>query len=321
MSTMMAVEIEGETLAWTEVQKPTPGAGQIRIRVASAGLNRADILQRRGMYPPPEGAVDRMGLEVSGWVDALGDGVTAFREGEEVCALLPSGGYAEYAIAHAGSVMPVPEGIALQDAASLPETIMTVWANVFDIAALEPGETLLVQGGASGIGVTAIQLAKAHGAKVYVTAGSDAKCQECISLGADGAFNYRTQDFEAEMKRVGGANVVLDIVAGEYVSKHVNLLKPHGRLVHIAIQGGMKAEVNILKVMTKRLMVTGSTLRARSDVEKGQIAKTVVEKVWPQIEAGQIRPVIDSRFEMKDAEAAHTRLTSGDHVGKVLLTL
>ncbi len=310
-----------QPLSWEDVDLPEPAAGHIRIKVAAAGLNRADILQRRGMYPPPEGAVDIMGLEVSGWVDAVGEGVSGLREGQAVCALLPSGGYAEYAIAHAGSVMPPPDGVDLVQSAGLPETVMTVWANVFGLGQLKPGETFLVQGGSSGIGTTAIQMARAHGARVFATAGSEEKCKACVSLGAEAAFNYKTDDFEAELKALGGVDVILDIVAGDYVSGHINILKTDGRLVHIAVQGGLKTEVNILKIMSKRLVVTGSTLRGRTDAQKAAIASQVVSSVWPQVRAGKVKPIIDSTFPMQEAEAAQARMVASEHIGKILLTL
>ena len=319
---MKAIVVEdGKPLQLKEIARPEPGPHEVRIKVAAAGLNRGDILQRRGMYPPPPGAPDTMGLEVSGTIDAVGAKVEGWREGQSVCALLPSGGYAEFAIAHAGSVMPVPDGVSLVESAALPETVMTVWTNVFDAAQLKSGETFLVQGGASGIGTTAIQMAKAHGARVFATAGSDEKCAACVEMGAEAAFNYKTQDFETEMKAVGGADVILDMVAGEYVGKHINVMKPKGRLVHIAVQGGLKAQINVLKIMTNQLVVTGSTLRARSNEEKASIAAQVVTKVWPQISSGEIKPIIDSTFPMAQAEDAHARMTSGDHIGKILLTL
>ncbi len=323
MTAMMkaVVVTKGEPLALGDIALPEPGPGQVRIKVAAAGLNRADIMQRAGMYPPPPGAPDTMGLEVSGYVDIVGPGVSNVGVGDEVCALLPSGGYAQYAIADAGSVMPVPAGVSLIEAAALPETVMTVWANVFDMAGLKAGETFLVQGGASGIGTTAIQMAKALGARVFATAGSDEKCAACVKLGAEAAFNYRTQDFEKEMEAVGGADVILDMVAGDYVGKHLKIMRQKGRLVHIAIQGGMKAEVNILAIMSKQLVVTGSTLRGRSDAEKGRIASAVMRDIWPWVEQGKVRPVIDATFALADAEDAHKRLTSGDHVGKILLTV
>ncbi len=312
---------DDKSLSWEEVVKPSPKAKEVLIKVVAAGLNRADILQRRGMYPPPEGAPDIMGLEVSGYVGAVGEGVDDWQLGQEVCALLPAGGYAEYAIAHHGSVMPVPEGVSLQEAALLPEAVLTVWANVYDIAVLHPGETLFIQGGASGIGTTAIQMAKAMGANVYVTAGSDEKCKACIELGADGAFNYKTTDFEEELKAVGGADVVLDMVGGDYLPKHINALNFGGRLVHIAVQGGLKGEVNILKVMMKQLNITGSTLRGRNEVAKMHLANMAVEEVWPWVASGQVRPIVDSRFAMQEAEKAHDRMTSGEHIGKIMLTL
>ncbi|ACT60636.1 NAD(P)H-quinone oxidoreductase [Hirschia baltica] len=312
---------DDKSLSWEEVVKPSPKAKEVLIKVVAAGLNRADILQRRGMYPPPEGAPDIMGLEVSGYVEAVGEGVDDWQLGQEVCALLPAGGYAEYAIAHHGSVMPVPEGVSLQEAALLPEAVLTVWANVYDIAVLHPGETLFIQGGASGIGTTAIQMAKAMGANVYVTAGSDEKCKACIELGADGAFNYKTTDFEEELKAVGGADVILDMVGGDYLPKHINALNFGGRLVHIAVQGGLKGEVNILKVMMKQLNITGSTLRGRNDVAKMHLANMAVEEVWPWVASGQVRPIVDSSFAMQKAEKAHDRMTSGEHIGKIMLTL
>ncbi len=310
---------EDSTLKYVEVEKPKPATNEVRIKVGAAGVNRADILQRKGMYPPPEGAPDIMGLEVSGYIDAVGEKVEKWAVGQEVCALLPAGGYAEFALAHEGCVLPVPKGIDLENAALLPETVMTVWANVFDIGALKSDETLLVQGGASGIGTTAIQMAKAVGAKVIVTAGSDEKCSKCLTLGADAAINYKTHDFEAEIKKLGGMDVVLDMVGGDYLPKHINILKPYGRLVHIAVQGGLKGQVNILKLMTKRLNVTGSTLRGRNDIEKSEIATDVVKNIWPLVESGNVKPVVDSVFAIEDAEKAHQRLLSGKHFGKILL--
>lgn len=310
---------EDSTLKYVEVEKPKPATNEVRIKVVAAGVNRADILQRKGMYPPPEGAPDIMGLEVSGYIDAVGEKVEKWAVGQEVCALLPAGGYAEFALAHQGCVLPVPKGIDLENAALLPETVMTVWANVFDIGALKSDETLLVQGGASGIGTTAIQMAKAVGAKVIVTAGSDEKCSKCLTLGADAAINYKTHDFEAEIKKLGGADVVLDMVGGDYLPKHINILKPYGRLVHIAVQGGLKGQVNILKLMTKRLNVTGSTLRGRNDIEKSEIATEVVKNIWPLVESGKVKPVVDSVFALEDAEKAHQHLLSGEHFGKILL--
>lgn len=310
---------EDSTLKYVEVEKPKPATNEVRIKVGAAGVNRADILQRKGMYPRPEGAPDIMGLEVSGYIDAVGEKVEKWAVGQEVCALLPAGGYAEFALAHEGCVLPVPKGIDLENAALLPETVMTVWANVFDIGALKSDETLLVQGGASGIGTTAIQMAKAVGAKVIVTAGSDEKCSKCLTLGADAAINYKTHDFEAEIKKLGGMDVVLDMVGGDYLPKHINILKPYGRLVHIAVQGGLKGQVNILKLMTKRLNVTGSTLRGRNDIEKSEIATDVVKNIWPLVESGNVKPVVDSVFAIEDAEKAHQRLLSGKHFGKILL--
>lgn len=317
---MRIVETQNERpLSLIEMDRPTPSDDQVLIKVAAAGLNRADVLQRKGMYPPPPGYPNVMGLEVSGVIEAVGANVTRWKRGDRVCALLPAGGYAEFAIADEGAVMPVPQGLSLKDAAALPETIMTVWMNVFDIASLSPGESFLIQGGTSGIGVSAIQMAKAHGATVYATAGSDEKCRACEELGADRAINYKTEDFESVISELGGVDVILDMVGGDYLAKHVNILKPQGRLTHIAIQGGMKGEVNILKLMMGRLTVTGSTLRARTDAEKADIASAVVDNIWPQIVSGAYKPIIDSVYPLAEAAQAHQRMESSAHVGKILL--
>jgi NADPH:quinone reductase len=308
-----------QPLTLAVVARPEPGRGEVLIRVAAAGVNRPDLTQRAGFYPPPPGAPETLGLEVSGVIESVGAGVTRWHEGDEVCALLPGGGYATYAIAHEGSVLPAPKNLPLTEAAALPETVFTVWANVFEAAALKPKETLLVHGGASGIGTTAIQMAKAHGARVIVTAGDDAKVKFCEKLGADRAINYRTQDFETIVRDLGGADVVLDMVGGPYVQKNLNLLNDNGRCVMIAFQQGPQAEVNLMRLMLKRLTLTGSTLRSRSNEEKARIAKAVHANVWPWVEAGKVKPVIDSTFPLADAEQAHARLQSGGHAGKVIL--
>lgn len=301
------------------VARPEPAQGEVLIRVAAAGVNRPDLTQRAGFYPPPPGAPETLGLEVAGVVEHVGPGVARWREGDEVCALLPGGGYATYAIAHEGSVLPVPKGLSLIQAAALPETVFTVWANVFEAGALKPRETLLVHGGGSGVGTTAIQMAKAHGARVYATAGADAKVKLCQELGADRAINYRTEDFESVIDGLGGVDVVLDMVGGPYVQKNLNVLKMHGRCVIIAFLKGPHADLNLMRLMLKRLTLTGSTLRARSNEEKARIAAEVERVVWPWIEAGKLRPVIDSTFPLDQAEQSHQRLESGQHAGKVVL--
>lgn len=299
--------------------RPEPGHGEVLIRVAAAGVNRPDLTQRAGFYPPPPGAPETLGLEVSGVIESVGPGVTRWHEGDEVCALLAGGGYATYAIAHQGSVLPVPKGVSLEHAAGLPETVFTVWANVFESGALKAGETLLVHGGASGIGTTAIQMAKAHGARVFATAGDESKARLCEQLGATRGINYRSEDFEAVMRDEGGADVVLDMVGGEYVQKNLNLLKDHGRCVMIAFLKGPQADINLMRLMLKRLTLTGSTLRARSNEEKARIAQAVEANVWPWIAAGKVKPIIDSTFPLAEAEQAHARLQGGAHAGKVLL--
>lgn len=302
------------------VARPEPGPHEILIRVAAAGVNRPDLTQRAGFYPPPPGAPETLGLEVAGVIESVGANVTRWHAGDEVCALLPGGGYATYAIAHEGSVLRVPKGLSLTEAAALPETVFTVWANVFESGALQPRETLLVHGGASGIGTTAIQMAKAHGARVLATAGDAAKVKLCEKLGADRGINYREEDFEAVANYSGGVDVVLDMVGGAYVQKNLNILNDRGRCVMIAFQQGPRAELNLMRLMLKRLTLTGSTLRSRSHEEKARIAREVERVVWPWIEAGKVKPVIDSTFPLAEAEQAHARLQGGGHAGKVVLT-
>jgi putative PIG3 family NAD(P)H quinone oxidoreductase len=302
------------------VARPEPGRGEILIRVAAAGVNRPDLMQRAGLYPPPPGAPDTLGLEVAGVIEAVGPGVARWHEGQEVCALVPGGGYATHAIAHAGSVLPIPKGLSRTEAAALPEAVFTVWANVFEAGALKPGETLLVHGGASGIGTTAIQMAKAHGARVFATAGDAAKVKLCEDLGADKAINYRTEDFESVVDYSGGADVILDMVGGPYMQKNLNVLNERGRCVMIAFLQGPHADLNLMRLMLKRLTLTGSTLRSRSNEEKARIAREVERVVWPWIEAGKMKPVIDSTFPLDQAEQAHARLQGGAHAGKIVLT-
>lgn len=327
---MKAVEITSygapEVLRLGVRPEPTGGAGEVVIRVSASGVNRPDVLQRMGNYPVPPGASDIPGLEVAGVIvsgDAKAMAAAGLKPGDRVCALVAGGGYAELCIAPVGQCLPVPEGLSDIEAASLPETFFTVWSNVFERAHLQPGETLLIQGGSSGIGVTAIQIAKAMGATVLVTAGSDDKCAACIALGADHAINYKDSDFAEEVKKLTqgqGVNVILDMVAGSYVAREVECLAEDGRLVIIAVQGGVKAELNAGLVLRKRLTITGSTLRPRSIEFKAAIAKALKEKVWPLLAAGRIKPVIHSTFAAADAAKAHALMESNSHIGKIVLT-
>ena len=313
--TMAAIEIRDGRLYPASRPVPVPAAGEVLIRVAAAGVNRPDILQRTGKYPPPSGVTDIPGLEVAGTVAASND--PAWSPGQAVCALLAGGGYAEYAAAPGGQCLPVPANYSMTEAAALPETAFTVWNNVFVRGALKAGETLLVHGGASGIGTTAIQMAKAHGARVIVTAGSDEKCAACLKLGADMAVNYRTQDFQAVIG--GGVDVVLDMVGGDYVPKNIALLNDGGRHVTIAFIGGAHAQVDMTQVMRKRLILTGSTLRPRPAAEKAELAAGLRRHFWPAIESGAIRPVIFRAFPLAAAQNAHEALEKGDHFGKIVL--
>ena len=335
---MKTVEISAfgapDVLRLAERPAPVPGAGELLIRVSASGINRPDVLQRTGNYPVPPGASDIPGLEAAGVIvsgDAQAIAAGGFKLGDRVCALVAGGGYAELCVAPVGQCLPVPAGLTDIEGASLPETFFTVWSNVFERAYLAKGETLLIQGGSSGIGVTAIQIAKAMGATVIVTAGSDEKCVACVALGADHAINYKTADFAEEVKKLTngkGVNVILDMVAGSYVAREVECMAEDGRLVIIAVQGGIKAEVNAGLVLRKRLTITGSTLRPRSLEFKTQIAKALKEKVWPLLESGAIKPVIHSMFAADDAEEitgsqaarAHTLMESNQHIGKIVLT-
>ena len=303
---------------------PAPQRGEVLIRVAAAGVNRPDVLQRLGKYPVPPGASDLPGLEVAGTIARVGEGVTEWKPGDKVCALTPGGGYAEYCIAPASNCLPVPKGLDFVQAASLPETFFTVWSNVFDRGALQPGETFLVQGGSSGIGVAAIQIVHALGHRVFATAGSAEKCAACVQLGAERAINYKTEDFVAVVKELTGGkgvDVVLDMVAGEYVPRELQALADDGRIVLIATLGGSKATVDLMEVMRRRLHLTGSTLRPRSAEFKAGIARALREKVWPLIEAGKIKPVIHATFPLADAAKAHALMESGTHIGKIVLTV
>jgi NADPH2:quinone reductase len=326
--TMTAIDITEpggpEVLKPVSRPVPKPGQGEILIKVVGAGINRPDVFQRKGAYPPPPGAPDIPGLEVSGTVAAVGDGVTSWEEGDPVCALVAGGGYAEYCLAPVEQALPIPKGMEIADAAALPETFFTVWTNVFDRAALQAGETLLVHGGSSGIGTTAIQLAKNLGATVYATAGSAEKCALCEDLGAAKAINYREEDFEAVLKaetNKKGIDVILDMVAGDYIAKNIRLLAPEGRLVFIAFLKGSKAEVDFNRVMRHRLRIMGSTLRPQSVEAKGRIADHLRQTAWPLLDTGTIRPIIDSRFPLSKAADAHALMESSAHMGKILLTV
>ncbi len=313
-----------EALVLAERPVPQPGRGAVLIKVAAAGLNRADTLQRRGFYPAPAGAPPYPGLEVSGTIAALGDAVTEFKVGDAVCALLAGGGYAEYCSVDAGQVLPVPGSLDMIEAAALPEAMFTVWSNVFGFARLQQGETLLVHGGSSGIGVTAIQLAAVLGNTVFATAGSEDKCRFCESLGARRAIDYKTQDFVAEIARETGGrgvDVVLDMVGGPYVARNLQVLASEGRLVMIAAQGGAKGEIDVMRIMQQRLAIMGSTLRSRSTEFKRAVRDQLLQNVWPLLAAGRVRPVVDSVFALAEAGKAHARMESGEHKGKIILAV
>jgi len=326
---MKAIEISSfgapEVLHVAERPAPAAGVGELLIQVSASGVNRPDVLQRMGLYPAPADASDIPGLEVAGVIvsgDAQALAVAHLKVGDRVCALVAGGGYAELCVAPVAQCLPIPQGLTDVEAAGLPETFFTVWSNVFDRGRLQAGETLLVQGGSSGIGVTAIQIAKAFGATVIVTAGSDAKCAACTALGADHAINYKTQDFEAEVLRLTrgrGVDLVLDMVAGVYVAKELNCLAEDGRLVIIAVQGGVQAEVNAGLLMRKRLTVTGSTLRVRPVAFKAAIAQALLRQVWPLLADGRIKPVVHAVFAAADADQAHATMQASDHVGKIVL--
>ena len=327
--TMQAIEItepgEADVLVPGTRPVPQPAAGEVLVRVAAAGVNRPDVAQRKGVYPPPPGASDIPGLEISGEVVALGDGVTEFAIGDAVCALVAGGGYAEYCAAPVPQTLPVPEGMDLVAAAGLPETFFTVWSNIFDRARFAPGEAVLIHGGSSGIGTTAIQLCKAFGASaVFTTVGSAEKAAFCETLGATRAIDYRQQDFVEEIRALtdkAGVDVILDMIGGEYLNRNVSCMKPDGRLVQIALMGGAKGELNLGRVMMNRLTVTGSTLRARSAAFKGEIAAALREKVWPLLEAGDIAPVIHRTFPLAEAAAAHALMEESSHIGKIILEI
>ena len=325
MTTMNAIEITApggpEVLQSCTRPRPVPNADQVIIQVAYAGVNRPDALQRAGLYNPPAGASDLPGLEASGTVVEVGENVSDLAVGDRVCALLPGGGYAEYVATPAAHCLPIPTGLSMKQAACLPETFFTVWSNVFMRGGLQAGERILIHGGSSGIGTTAIQLANAFGARVFVTAGSDEKCQACTDLGAERAINYRDEDFVDAMRAVGGANVILDMVGGPYIPRNLKALADDGRLVQIAFLQGPKTEVNFVQLMTRRLTFTGSTLRPQSDLAKAKIAQQLRDVVWPLLSQGKIAPVMDSTFNMTEAAAAHSRMESSAHIGKIVLAV
>ncbi|HCY99244.1 MAG: NAD(P)H-quinone oxidoreductase [Rhodobacterales bacterium RIFCSPHIGHO2_02_FULL_62_130] len=322
-SSMLAMEISApgapDVLKPVSVPVPVPGHGQIIIRLAYAGVNRPDALQRAGSYAPPASASPLPGLEGAGTVVATGPGVTRWQIGDKVCALLPGGGYAEYAACHESHALPIPEGLSLREAACLPETCFTVWSNVVMRGGLKAGERFLVHGGSSGIGTTAIQIARALGARVFATAGTDDKCRACEALGAERCFNYRSEDFLDEAKKLGGFDLILDMVGGPYLPRNVKALADDGRLVQIAFLQGPKVELNFAEVMMRRLTITGSTLRPQSDQSKARIAAEVERHVWPMIARGAFKVVIDSEYPLTEAPAAHWRLESSGHVGKIVM--
>jgi putative PIG3 family NAD(P)H quinone oxidoreductase len=325
---MICIEIstpgEPEVLVPVERPTPVPGPGEILIKVEAAGVNRPDVMQRRGKYPPPPGASDIPGLEVAGTVDATGADVRGWQRGDRVCALLAGGGYADYCVAPAPQCLPVPARLDMAAAAGLPETYFTVWTNLFERGKLAAGETVLIHGGSSGIGTTAIQLARAFGARVFATAGSPEKCAACERLGAERCINYKTEDFvqvARELTRGAGVNVILDMVGAEYFARNIESLSVEGRLVEIATLHGTRAELNIPTLMQRRLTLTGSTLRIRSVEQKGAIAAALRQHVWPLLEAGTVAPIIHATFPLRDAAAAHRVMESGNHVGKLVLVV
>ncbi|MBS4051960.1 MAG: NAD(P)H-quinone oxidoreductase [Methylomonas sp.] len=325
---MRAIEIipntAGNALTLSELPIPIPNDFQVLIEVKAAGINRPDLMQRQGVYPPPAGASPILGLEVAGIVAETGAKVTSFKSGDAVCALLTGGGYAEYCVASEVCCLPMPSGFSFAEAAALPETFFTVWSNVFERGRLAVGESLLVHGGGSGIGTTAIQLGKAFGHTIYITAGSEEKCRRCLDLGADAAINYRQQDFVEIINQLTGnhgVDVILDMIGGDYLPRNLKCLAVEGRLVQIAIQNGAKSEVNLWHIMLKRQTITGSTLRGREDSFKAKIALQLREKVWPLLEAGKLKPRIDSVLPLADAEQAQARMAGNQHFGKIVLEI
>ena len=320
--TMWAVVVDGDQpRKLGQVEKPNCGPNEVLVEVVTAGLNRADLVQRRGLYPPPPGASDIMGLECAGTIVACGADVADWQVGDRVCGLLAGGGYAEYAAIDQGSLFKIPDGMSFKKAGALPEVMMTVWANIFDRCQFKAGETALIHGGTSGIGTMAIQMLKhADAAKIMITAGSDEKCRFATNLGATLAINYRDQDFESVAKEAGGADVILDMVGGAYVQKNISVAKVGGRIVNIAYMQGPQVELNLMPLMLKRLVLTGTTLRARPNPEKQRIRDAVLADFWPAVISGDIKPIIDTVYPFEDAEAAHAHMAKGGHIGKILLS-
>lgn len=319
----VAINPEDNSLAIEQDTAPMPGKGEILIRVSAAGLNRADLLQRKGLYPPPKDASPIMGLEVAGTVLALGEGVSGWHIGDPVCALTHGGGYADHAVAPAGQCLPVPDGLSMEEAAGLPEALLTVWHNIFQRAAWQPGEIVLIHGGASGIGTLGIQMCTAMGAEVYTTAGSENKCRALEALGATRAVNYNTEDFEVALAGAGlkdRIDVILDMAGGDFVQKNINIAAPEGRIVYIAFLRGFTTEVNFAPLLMKRITLTGSTLRAQSFDQKTAMTREIREHIFPHLENGCIKPVVDRVFELADAASAHDYMQSGAHMGKIILT-
>jgi NADPH2:quinone reductase len=313
-----------DVLRIAERPRPSPGPGEVLIKVVAAGVNRPDVLQRLGKYPPPPGASDIPGLEVSGHIEERGDGVVQWRPGDAVCALVAGGGYAEYCVAPQAQCLRPPDAVSLIEAAGIPETFFTVWSNVFERGRLQRNETILIHGGSSGIGTTAIQLAGAFGARVFTTAGTEEKCEACLRLGAELAVNYRSTDWVAACKEATsgrGVDVILDMVGGDYVTRNLDLLAVEGRLVQIAFLKTSKVELDLMQVMRRRLTITGSTLRPRSPEEKGQIARALEQKVWPLIEDGRVKPIVHARFPLERTADAHAMMEAGEHIGKILLVV
>lgn len=319
-TSMRAIEVQDDkSLKIIEMDRPSPGEGEVLLRVEAFGVNRGDLLQRAGFYPSPKGASPLMGLEACGVVEAVGPGADRWQVGDKVCCIVPGGGYAEYAVVDSGSCLPLPDGVSFEQGASLAETMMTVWTNVFDVCALKPGETFLVHGGTSGIGVSAIQMAKAWGCKVLTTAGSREKCVAAETFGADRAINYKEEDFVEVVKAEGGVDVILDMVGGDYVQKNMEALNRLGRMVNIAYQNGSKVELNMMPVMLKRLTMTGSTLRARSPQEKRQVRDGLERDFWHFIAEDKINPVVYKVFGMDEVDAAHELMKSSQHIGKIVV--
>ena len=316
------VATEGEPLKLADVERPKPGPHEVLVKVAAAGLNRAVLVQRAGKYPPPPGASEIMGLECAGVIEAVGEKVTKWSEGDRVCALLAGGGYAEFCAVDEGSLLPVPENLSLTEAAALPEAMMTVYANIFMRSAFKEGETVLVHGGTSGIGSMALQMVKAAGAsKIWATAGSDEKCKAAEGFGATRAINYKTEAFEKIVKDEGGADVILDMVGGDYVQKNISAARVNGRICNIAYLNGSKVELDLIYLMVKRLILTGTTLRARPVEEKAEIRAAIEEKFWPKVASGEIKPVIEKVYPVSEAETAQADMADGGHIGKLLLEI